>query len=198
MRVIALSGWAGSGKDTVGQWLVDNRGFVRLSFADELKRMVSSQYNIPLEFFHDRELKDQPMMHVVRTDSSSAAIQDMFKGVLSNLHGIEAWTPRSLLILEASVKRAVDTNFWAKRVSSVIKNSNLKNVVITDLRYLSEIECLKEEGIGAVSVRVNRLESPASDDASENDLNDYDFDMVIDNTGTLTDLEEKLNSTFSG
>lgn len=40
MRIIGLAGAAGSGKDTIADWLVAHRGFVKVAFADEMKRFV--------------------------------------------------------------------------------------------------------------------------------------------------------------
>ena len=40
MIILGLAGLAGSGKDTVADWFVKNKGFVKLSFADEMKRFV--------------------------------------------------------------------------------------------------------------------------------------------------------------
>lgn len=38
MILVALSGYAGSGKDALGQILVENHGFTRVAFADAIKR----------------------------------------------------------------------------------------------------------------------------------------------------------------
>lgn len=42
--IIAISGFAGVGKDTVADFLVKHHGFVKIGFADELKRAVQSIY----------------------------------------------------------------------------------------------------------------------------------------------------------
>ena len=49
-RVIGLCGFIGSGKGTVGEILVEEHGFVRLSFAKRLKDAVGHLFN------WDREL----------------------------------------------------------------------------------------------------------------------------------------------
>lgn len=51
-----LSGWAGSGKDTVAKYM---DAFQRLAFADKLKEDVSIETGIPLEDFHS-SAKDLP------------------------------------------------------------------------------------------------------------------------------------------
>lgn len=39
-KIIGISGKAGSGKDTVAEYLVDHHGFVRMALADEMKRFA--------------------------------------------------------------------------------------------------------------------------------------------------------------
>ena len=38
--ILGLAGYATSGKDTVGRYLVEEHGFTRLAFADTLKRFA--------------------------------------------------------------------------------------------------------------------------------------------------------------
>lgn len=41
-KIIGLSGFAQSGKDSIGQWLVAKRGFVRVAFADAVRDGLSA------------------------------------------------------------------------------------------------------------------------------------------------------------
>ena len=58
MRIIGLVGAYKSGKDTVGQYIVDNYNGTRYAFADKLKKVCSDVFGIPLENFNDPALKD--------------------------------------------------------------------------------------------------------------------------------------------
>ncbi|WP_346927659.1 hypothetical protein, partial [uncultured Arthrobacter sp.] len=63
MQVIGLSGFAGSGKSTVANYLVEEHGFTRLSFAAPLKKMLrtlnpaikceGSSDHVPLRYLLD-------------------------------------------------------------------------------------------------------------------------------------------------
>ena len=79
--VIGLSGWKGSGKDMVADFLVKEYNFQRLSFADPLKVMASKEYGIPLDAFYDRDKKEAPILSLpVRiTDRFIAVIVDLLK-----------------------------------------------------------------------------------------------------------------------
>lgn len=124
------------------------------------------------------------------------------------------WTRRAMQILEGSSKRTVDSNYWVKRAINeidVVSNPNnygpnkrviysggelfrpVENFVITDLRYKSEVEPLRAAfGKDLLTVRINRFDSAESTDPSENDLNDYKFDVVIENKGSLEEFLDKV------
>ncbi len=114
------------------------------------------------------------------------------------------WTPRSLCILKGSTNRAVDSGYWVNRAIEYIKSeiedpscNNTGNwhegVVISDCRYRNEIEQLKQAfGKNLVTIRINRFDSVNSTDPSERDLDNYKFDLVIDNKGTLEEFLVKV------
>jgi hypothetical protein len=56
--LIGLIGKAGSGKDTVADYLCDHHRFFQLSFADPLKLVVSELFDMPLEKLNRQELKE--------------------------------------------------------------------------------------------------------------------------------------------
>lgn len=108
--IILLCGRSNTGKDVFAQYLVDNYGFIRLSFADKLKEEVSTNLNIPLHYFYDRNLKDT------------------FIDTLGCI-------PRSLLINYANKKRSIDPEYFIKKLNI----NNNKNYVISDCRFKNEL-----------------------------------------------------------
>ena len=219
-KVVAISGWAKSGKDTSADYLVNN-GYRRVAFADVLKEMVAEQYNIPLQYCNNQDLKEKPLEQypVMPKDAFSLEIAKLLftefrtiegrqanepyidpSGAFCGLIGRDArqlyWTARSLCILEGSIKRAVDSGYW---ISKVIQKIDLAlqegdNVVISDLRYSSEAGQLRQAFNKKLTiVRISRFDFTNSNDASENDLNDYKFDVIIENKGTIDDLIFKLD-----
>jgi hypothetical protein len=56
--IIGLLGAKGSGKDTLAAYLIDDYGFLRTSFAEELYRQVATTYGITVEHLSRRETKE--------------------------------------------------------------------------------------------------------------------------------------------
>ena len=229
MGVICFSGWKFSGKDTMAAYLIKNHGAIRAALADPLKDMVSEEFQVPRSFLDDPQQKESPILSLpvtpkdgfskmlaefmvkeLRTSDGQIAtgfyyLEGKFQGVVSYL-GTDALrdlyhTPRSLAILKGSTNRFVRSDYWTDKafqdIEQKLKASPL--VVVSDLRYKSEIAQFKERFEDkAVFVRVNRhLESP-SNDPSEIDLNGHPFDYYINNTGILQEsyaqLEQVLKS----
>ena len=235
MKLIAISGWKKSGKDTAGELLINEYGFKRISFAGPLKDKVAADFNMTREEQDDQSLKEQPLMDYPVLPKDKFAlnlVKFMFKefrdakgripldlhidasgavmGIMNYPNEINRqediaqlyWTRRAMQILEGSSKRTVDSNYWVKQaIEKIDKKARQSGVlkmgtplfVITDLRYKSEVEPLRAAfGKDLVTVRVNRFESTESTDPSERDLDNYKFDIVIDNKGTLEEFLNKV------
>lgn len=219
-RIIALSGKKGSGKDTIGN-VLEGHSYTRLAFADELKGITAFTYNITSDDLFvnkNRPLESLPvdpqdmfslsicrlMFREFRTLTGHIAETCHRDGLTGRLLGTVSgknyqlyWTPRALCILEGSTKRAVSPSFWTQAVIEQIKYFPDTSFVITDLRYKSEARQLRETfGEDLLLVRVNRQLTSLSTDPSETDLDNYEFDLIINNFRSLEELaqqvEEKL------
>lgn len=213
VKVIALSGWKGSGKDEAAKVLVE-MGYKRYAFADVLKEIVADTYNVSVDRMHNQELKERPILSlpVITTDRWSYAIHSMLKDEFAAVEFSEDsddddgkvirrvqyfWTPRALCILEGSIKRSVSPFHWTSTViremnSTIDKGVQMK-YVITDMRYRSELGQLREAyGDNLLTVRINRFDQCFSTDASERDLDDGQFDVVVYNRTTLEDFHNKI------
>lgn len=199
-KVIALSGWKGSGKDAIAGFLIKEFNFRRLAFADVLKEMVADQYNIDVDACHDPNQKESPLVQypVITNDLFTETIHNFMSREFAKINREFYWTPRALCILEGSVKRSVNSQYWVQRVVDAAKNTN-DNIVITDMRYKSELEQLREAfGDNLSSVRIERHSESPSSDPSERDLDNATFDFVLDNTGTLERAFMNIESFIHG
>lgn len=195
-KLIAISGWKGAGKDTIGLHLMNEYGYRPISFAYELKNMVASIYGVERSWMDDRTRKDMPLMNMpaIPTDAFSRTVHEMLRDELSSGY----WTPRALCILEGSVKRSVYANFWVKKVVDIVLSST-NNYVITDMRYCNEADVLKMLIPSTLTLRVERADHYiTTQDPSERDLDNYTFDRTVHNNTTIPDLFRSIDILMEG
>lgn len=162
-----LSGYAGVGKDTVADYLVKEHGYTKVSFASYLKNYCSKEYDLPLFYFEDRELKERPL------------------STHSNL------SPRDILIKEGKTKREIDNNFFVNKLIYNVTPWDNK-YVISDFRYLNEYKIFKDWFGNVKSIRILK-DVLVSNSPSEHQLDDFNFDYYLKNFNTFEDLYKSVD-----
>jgi hypothetical protein len=64
MKLLAISGWSKSGKDTAAKILIDNYGFKRIAFAEPLKNTVAEQFDFERLSLDNQALKEAPLLNM--------------------------------------------------------------------------------------------------------------------------------------
>ncbi|MEU1037687.1 hypothetical protein [Streptomyces sp. NPDC005907] len=174
MGNVGIIGRARVGKDTAGKWLVDERGYRRIGFADALKEAA---------------LKVDP---IVGTDTDDLVVEGARLGETVRFWGWERAkeigdTRRFLQELGAAI-RVLDPEFWLRIALRKAQEANESGVpvVITDVRYPNEAESLKRAGFHLVYV--HRPGVPQLDHESEGAIPPDDADYVIPNTAGLPEF----------
>jgi hypothetical protein len=174
MHIVLIAGYAGSGKDFAGSLFIE-KGYQRFAFADEVKQATCKRHGIPF--------------HLTQTHEGKATV------VTSALDGIEA-TVRWFLINESARAKAVSNNpaYWAELLAEQIKKSAATNVVITDWRYKAEYTHLRAAYPNAAiqRIRITRPGIVVLQDPSEHELDNEQYDMIINNSGSPEYLEKQL------
>lgn len=90
-----------------------------------------------------------------------------------------------------------DEYVWVKiaeeKINEIIRNDPLTPIVITDLRFPGEIEMLRKYDFVITNIVRNNVKK--IDHYTEKLLDSYDkFDYVIENSSTLSEFCEKINS----
>lgn len=87
LQLIGISGHAGVGKDTVAQYLAEKyQNVYGEAFADPLKRACAAAFGLPLEHFHDREIKEQESIWGPSPRKIAQFVgTEMFRNGLNNL-----------------------------------------------------------------------------------------------------------------
>ncbi len=176
MIILLLSGWAGAGKDATAG-ILNTYGYKRYAFADALKKQVAAEFSFPIEWCYTQRGKQQ---------------------VLEETKGK---TVRDLLIQRGQEIRAEKKNpgYFAELTAEKILQDFPALAVITDWRLPCELDVIREYfflNAKIVLVRIQREgqeRSLVEDSLTEHSLDDFQFDVVIDNPGaTWEGLQKEI------
>lgn len=163
-KVILISGKARSGKDTFGSMLKENIEIV--------------------------QQKTACIFHI-------ADYLKYFVTQYRNWDGAKDEKGRTLLQDTGTQGRELYEDFWVEisRLAIQLLSRYFDYIIIPDIRYKNELIRLSEF-FNTYSIRINRSEpndltEEQRNHKSETDLDDYEaFDLLIDNNGSLLDLQE--------
>jgi len=143
--IISISGFIGSGKDTVADYLVTEHGFRRMSFAESLKGAVAAVFGW------------NPIM-LEGTTKSSREWREQKDEWWSNRLGMDI-TPRWVLQYWGTdvLRNHFHTDIWVASVENKLRQAK-DSIVITDCRFSNEIDAIKNAG--GVTMRVERGPRP--------------------------------------
>lgn len=144
--IVGILGLKGAGKDTIGDYLVANYGFEKLSFASALKDACS---NI---FGWDREMLE---------GSTPEAREEREKPdpFWSEKLGYD-FSPRYALqyIGTDVMRKNFYDSIWIAAIEKKIIDNPDKDYVVTDVRFPNEVQLLK--GVGGTLIEVQRGDNP--------------------------------------
>lgn len=167
--LIGLSGYARSGKDTAAELLCLNYAFKRHSFADVMRDSMYKLNPYATDKIRVAELVDEHGWDVAKTYPEVRRLLQVF--------GTEVG------------REMFGQNFWIDQAFKQIDPA--ANVVIADVRFPNEADAIKQRG-GHV-IRINRHNVTAvNSHKSEHAMDNYLFDHVIYNDGTLDDLADNV------
>ncbi|MFD6361868.1 hypothetical protein ACFWFX_18750 [Streptomyces roseolus] len=179
---IAVAGRARTGKDTVGRYLVESRGYRRVAFADALKEAA---WKINPAVFATGE-----------GDGFGAYTVDLQEAVTDlGWESAKDSVPEVRRFLQelGAAMRAVDPEIWIRAALKKVDEANETGVpcVITDVRYLNELSVLK--GLRWHTVHIDRPDVPQLVHESEGAIDAGDTHFMIRNTGTVDDLHRQVD-----
>lgn len=169
--VIGISGYAGSGKDTIATALVESCSYERLSFADCVRDLL-------YEF--------DPIVKHPGRHGDYYSIRGLVDGM-----GWERAKRTFPVVREAQqaigqgARQVLGENVWVDACLAKMRDGG--KYVFSDLRYPNEAAAIKK--LGGEVWRVQRPGfGPVNDHVSEIALDDYDYDLVLENDGVQADL----------
>lgn len=176
--IVGLTGHYGSGKDATGAVLVEDFGFERVAFADEVRREVATQ----------------PWPHLPWRIRSRFAF-DRLRGLDGGDLAREIWTKptsrRMRMLLQwwgTEYRRAQDPDYWLKRVGERLAAGG--DFVVTDVRFPNEVELIRRHG-GEVWM-VQRDGCAGDSHVSERGIAEILCDRFVANNDTLPELQARV------
>jgi hypothetical protein len=174
---IGMIGKAGSGKDTVADYLVSDYLFNKMALADPLKTAVQVIFAVDDELLYDREKREE------------------------ELPDWPGWSVRRLLQFVGTelFRTHLDPDIWVKNIVLRAKKQRLS--VISDVRFPNEIkmprELLDHDVFFIKVVRPGINGSPSGIDGHESEAHDLEGDFTIVNDGTIEDLRNKVDAVMA-
>ena len=185
--IISICGFAGAGKDTLAQILIDKYDFVKLSFAGIIKDIAS------IIFSWDRNMLEGCTVE-------SRQWREQVDPYWSKRLNMPQLTPRYILQYFGTdlFRNHFHSEIWIACIER--KLQIYKNVVITDCRFENEINSIKKHGGKLIHVSRGILPDffhtkiiPSNIHASETSWINADIDYTIENNSTIDELKEKID-----
>lgn len=187
-QLIALTGPAGAGKDSVADCLHHLAGFHKMAFAAALYAEVCAAFAVPMKYLTTRETKELPMAALALAQCYDGRFVQALAARNTGLDLNAARSPRWVLQRWGTeYRRAQDLEYWLKRFEAAIDQRGPGPIVITDCRFANEAALVRR--LGGV---IWRLERPgfdvATDHASDVSGREFAPEAVIVNDGSLDEL----------
>ena len=176
-----------SGKSTAARALT---GYTIVRFADPLKDLVADLYGITRDELEAQ--KDAPLPITIGGRGLAIIAQHVGQRVpIEGLFGVAFPTVRALLQqIGTQVIRKLDPDWHVRKLQERLVPGVA--YVADDCRFKNELDLIM--GLGGQSIFINRPDMEADDHESENSLQASDFMRVIENDGSVADLENKMRA----
>ncbi len=175
MKLIGIAGKAGSGKDTVADYLWESHEFTKIAFADPLRRATEVIFGLDAHYLTDRLLKEQEVPYW--GSAPRRILQDIGHG-LKALFGDDLWLKRwnlSYQMLEQS-----------------------DHVVVPDVRFDLEADAIRH--LGGAIIHLERpgagLTGEAGQHPSEAGVTRKPGDFFLVNDSTIADLHLNIEGVL--
>jgi hypothetical protein len=217
LPVIAILGKLHTGKDTVGQMLLEASPGAKTAFAFKLKQIVGEMYGLQEHDLYDDQGKETPTAFDCLRCPSCTSLEcevitmDRVKhgrcklcGDIGDLNVFKSkWTPRTILQhIGTEGFRRVDPDVWVRYAlehARLLLIKGARYVTFTDCRFRSEAESVWKRGGEVWKIKRPSLDGTTrgivghASETEQDSIRDDECQAVIVNDGTLDDLRGKVN-----
>ena len=184
--LIGFSGKKGSGKSFFADYLVNNKLFIKLSFASPLKEITKILFNLS-----DEDVKD-PIKKELINPKFNASPRELMQ-----------WLGTDIMREEFNKKFDYSGSIWIDSVKDKVKTllDDNKDVVIDDVRFQNEVDMI--HSLGGIVINLhndldNTLNNSTSTHSSENQKLTFNYEFVNDKSYSNTyDIYLNLDLLFN-
>jgi len=183
MQLIGLTGRAGSGKDTVADFLCETHGFVQLALADPLRHGLQAMLGLTAEQLHRRDIKETPIDWIGKSPRE-----------LMQTLGTE-WA-RDLIHPDLWLRRAEQRIAQIKASPPIL---HVAGIVVSDIRYENEADWLRGLGGKLWLIKRNKghqLDGKAAAHSSEQHIPTQMGEPRIYNFSTFDNLYDQVTEAL--
>lgn len=183
-RLIGIIGKKRTGKDTIGDYLVNNHNFIKYSFADPLKRGAMEIFGLTEnQVFGDDKDK------IVTEWGITPRVLLQIMGTELFQYDIQRHIPEF---------KKIGREIWVKRFLQWHKENKDRNIVICDVRFKHEAEAIIKQGGEIWKVVRDTNKYTIDSHASEMELEEIqDLNAIIHNNSSLDKLYSNINKSLS-
>ena len=189
MKLIALTGLHGAGKDTVADALPARK----LAFADVLYREVAEAFGATVAQLKCRETKEVPSASLRLKNCRDPGFEAFRWGRQDYVSSDMPRSPRQILQWWGDYRRAQSPDYFLVRTQAALGG----DCVITDCRFPNEAAMVRQLGGQIWQVVRPGHEPPRTGHASETTGDEFAPDRVLVNDGSLEDLKREALSAWA-
>lgn len=176
--IIGIGGKKGSGKDTLAEYLITNNNFKRYAFGDPVKEVCKVLFDLSDDQLYG-DKKD------IYDNKLGVYPRELFQKIgtefgRNNIHE---------LIPNLKINKG---DLWVDKFNNFYKKNKLINIVLTDVRFDSEIKSIKDKG--GILIYIKRPNENINDNHLSEVISESNFDITINNDSTIDELYNKYKS----
>lgn len=184
-----------------------------IAFADQLKRICSVVFGIPVEYFYYNKStswvcinKNFEYTESKPTDEHIVTAEDYYIGKENYMHSADKYwmSLREILVYvgtyvcQYSINRSIFVNIVNSEINKLkyksdTRSRNINTIICTDVRFIHEYDYIKKNN--GIMINIVRDSVNQAQDIAEHELDMFDednFDYVITNDGTYEELFDKV------
>lgn len=183
----------------------DSSKAICMAFADQLKRICSDMFGVPVEWFYTNKgtawlavntdfsyTETFPGDNIISAEefyyNNDQIMDEGLKGHIKWMSLREILVYVGTYILQQDINRNIFVNIFKNNIKRLENsNKNLKYVIATDVRFKHEINYIKDNN--GIIINIQRPNIDRYDNLAEHMLDDFtDYDYIIRNGGSYDDL----------